>query len=67
MSSLLRPHLSPGEYLTIERRSECRSEYFDGEMIAMTGASRKHNLIVVNVTRELTRQLKGTSLRIVCE
>lgn len=25
----------------------------------MTGASRSHNLIVVNLTRELTQQLKG--------
>ena len=59
MSIQPRPRLSPEEYLTIERLSEYRSEYFDGEMVAMTGASRKHNLIVANLTRELTQQLKG--------
>jgi Uma2 family endonuclease len=59
MSSQPRARLSPEEYLAIERQSEYRSEFFDGEIIAMTGASRRHNLIVANLTRELTQQLKG--------
>ena len=59
MSVHPRPRLSPEEYLTIERQSEYRSEYFDGEIIATTGSSRKHNLIVANLTRDLTQQLKG--------
>jgi Uma2 family endonuclease len=53
-----KPHLTPEEYLAIERRSEIRSEYLDGEMFAMTGGSRNHNLIVLNIGRELSLQLK---------
>ena len=47
------------EYIDIERRSEYKSEYIEGEVVAMTGASRSHNLIVANLTRELGQQLKG--------
>jgi Uma2 family endonuclease len=53
-----KPFLSPEEYLAIERESETRSEYFDGEMFAMSGGSRQHNLIVTNLIRELSTQLK---------
>ena len=57
----LRPNkrLTPEEYLEIERNSECKSEYLDGEIFAMTGASRKHNLISVNTTVSLYAQLEG--------
>lgn len=46
-----RPHslLSPEEYLAIERDAEHKSEYADGEAVAMAGASYVHNLIVANV------------------
>lgn len=47
MSSQPRTLISSEEYLTNERLSEYRSEFFDGEMIAMTDASRKHNLISI--------------------
>ncbi len=51
-------YLSPEEYLLIERQAEYKSEYFNGEMFAMAGASRKHNLIVTNLVGELHQQLK---------
>jgi Uma2 family endonuclease len=53
-----KPFLSPQEYLAIERESETRSEYLDGEIFAMSGGSRQHNLIVTNLARELSSQLK---------
>jgi Uma2 family endonuclease len=49
--------LSPAEYLAIERQAACRSAYVAGEMFAMAGASRRHNLIVANVIRILGNQL----------
>lgn len=52
-------YLTPEEYLAAERKAEYKSEYIDGEMVAMTGASRKHNLVAVNITREISQQLKG--------
>lgn len=53
-----RPHLDPAIYLDLERRSEVRSEWLDGEVVAMTGGSREHNLIVGNLVGELRAQLK---------
>jgi Uma2 family endonuclease len=59
MSSQPTTYLTPEEYLAMERKAEYKSEYIDGEIAAMTGASRKHNLIVVNISGELRRQLRG--------
>jgi len=52
-------YLTPEEYLAIERKAESKSEYLNGEIVAMTGASREHNLISFNLTREISQQLKG--------
>src|SRR3989442_7543846 len=59
MSSERKINLNPGQYLTLDRRAEFRSEYVDGDMVAMSGGSREHNLIVTNLVRELSFQLKG--------
>src|SRR5688572_9772274 len=59
MSSERKTHLSPDEYLALERKAEIRSEYLDGDMVAMSGGSREHNLIVTNIVSELRTQLKG--------
>jgi Uma2 family endonuclease len=50
--------LSVREYLRLERQAETKSEYLDGEMVAMTGASLRHNGIITNVVRELSGQLR---------
>jgi len=52
-------YLTPQEYLYLERKNEWRSEYCNGEMYAMSGASWTHNIIVNNIAFELTNQLKG--------
>ncbi|HEX8651567.1 MAG TPA: Uma2 family endonuclease [Pyrinomonadaceae bacterium] len=49
--------LTPEEYLAIERKSEIKHEYFAGEMFAMVGASKRHNLITANIIRILGNQL----------
>jgi Uma2 family endonuclease len=61
MSSQPKSYLTPEEYLAIERQSETKHEYFNGEVFAMVGASRKHNLIAGNIFGELRQQLKGKS------
>jgi Uma2 family endonuclease len=53
-----KPYLTSQDYLAIERAAETKSEYLDGEMVAMTGTSRWHNLIVTNLVRDLSQQLK---------
>src|SRR5579862_2774882 len=42
-------HYTPEEYLALERRAPIKSEYLYGEIVAMAGASRRHNLISGNV------------------
>ena len=58
MSQQIIPYITPDEYLRLERQSEHKSEYVNGEIFAMTGASRKHNLVAGNIFRELSQQLK---------
>ena len=57
MSTLTVTHVTPEEYLAAERLSETRSEYLDGGVYPMTGASLNHGRIVVNVATQLALQL----------
>jgi Uma2 family endonuclease len=57
MSSHRKTLLTPEEYLAAERKAETRSEYFAGEVFAMVGASKRHNLIAANIIRVLGNQL----------
>ncbi|TRW95831.1 Uma2 family endonuclease [Candidatus Methylobacter oryzae] len=59
MSAVLTPtYYTAEEYLMLERSAEIKSEFHDGQIYAMTGASREHNLIAFNIGRELGNQLK---------
>lgn len=49
---------SPEAYLALERAAAFKSEFHDGHIYAMTGASREHNLVSVNICRELSLRLK---------
>ena len=57
MSSQTKTLLTPAEYLAIERSAEYKSEYYAGEMFAMVGASRAHNIVAGNIFAALHRQL----------
>jgi len=58
MSAQVQIYVSPQEYLASERQADYKSEYFNGEIFAMSGAGRRHNLIAGNVLAELHTQLK---------
>ena len=59
MSAVLtQTRYSAEEYLTRERSAPYKSEFHDGQIVAMTGASREHNLVSGNIYRELSLQLK---------
>jgi len=59
--SKLNLQYTPEEYLALERASDTKHEYLDGEIYAMAGASPKHNQICFNLAGELHPQIKGTS------
>lgn len=42
--------VSPEEYLAIERQALDKSEFFNGEIIPMAGATRNHNRITENLS-----------------
>lgn len=48
------------EYLAIERAAEYKSEFYDGEIFAMAGASLPHNRVKENLAGEIYSRLKGT-------
>ncbi len=50
---------TPEEYLALERKAETKSEYVNGEIYAMAGASREHNYIAGDLFGELRTQLQG--------
>jgi Uma2 family endonuclease len=59
------PHrkLTVAEYFAIERGSEEKYEFIDGEVHAMAGASRQHNEIKENLSIEIGGRLKGGQCR----
>ncbi len=63
MSALRKPKLTAQEYLAIENAAAFKSEFFDGEMFAMAGASPPHNIIAMNLGSELHARLKGSECR----
>jgi Uma2 family endonuclease len=52
--------ISPEEYLAQERLATYKSEYFEGEVIAMAGASTNHNRISYNIVGFLWSALRNT-------
>ncbi|MCY3740213.1 MAG: Uma2 family endonuclease [Candidatus Poribacteria bacterium] len=58
-STAAQTYLTPEEYLAWERKADIKHEYLRGAIIAMSGASRAHSLIVTNISGELYIQLKG--------
>lgn len=51
------------EYLDMERASDVRHEYIDGEIFEMAGESIAHGSICSNLVRELSTQLRDTDCR----
>jgi Uma2 family endonuclease len=63
MSLQQHTYVTPEEYLTFERQAEYKSEYMDGQIYAMSGASLRHNTIVANIVAELVGQLRDRPCR----
>lgn len=73
MAARTEPYITPAEYLAAERLAETKSEYHNGQVVpmgetshepngqivAMAGASRRHNLIVGDVNALLIARLRG--------
>ena len=58
-STAVQSHLTPREYLALERKATTKSEYRDGRMHPMSRSNRAHNLVNGNICCGLHLQLKG--------
>jgi len=65
MASVRKPEsfYTEDEYLALERVSQERREYLDGQIYLMAGESEAHGTICTNLTAEIAHQLKGTPCR----
>jgi Uma2 family endonuclease len=48
------------EYLVLDRAAEFRSEFIDGEIIAMSGGSVRHSRLQINLGAEIHGALRGS-------
>jgi Uma2 family endonuclease len=55
--------LTEEQYLALDRAADFKSEFVDGEMFAMAGASNAHGLIQANLLAELHLALRGSACR----
>jgi len=58
-ASPLPTRLTPEEYLAIEREAEFKSEYYDGQMFAMSGGSLPHSVLPARLTAALSRSVRA--------
>ena len=52
--------LEPDAYLEVEQKSDIKHEYVNGLIVAMAGASRRHNLLTLALASMLRSHLRGT-------
>lgn len=59
MSTQPQTFFTPEEYLELERKAEYKSEYCNGEIFAMSGASRRHNAIALTLYAMFVQRNRG--------
>ena len=57
-SAALKTRYTPEQYLSMERQASFKSEYENGFITAMAGATKKHNQLAGNLYRKLGDQLE---------
>lgn len=62
--ALARKPMTEAEYLAFDAKSKIRYEFMDGEVFAMAGATRNHNLANTNISTELNLQLRETDCEV---
>ncbi len=59
MATLPKSFLTEQEYLKLERAAEYKSEYIDGQIVAMSGASRQHSALSINLIALLRNPVRS--------
>ncbi len=63
MTALPKQKLTPEAYLEIERLADFKSEYFEGEVYAMSGGSYRHSRLKTNLAISFGLALRGKPCR----
>jgi Uma2 family endonuclease len=63
MTAVPKRKLTAAEYLEIERKAEFKSEFYDGEMFAMSGGTYRHSRVKTKLIATLDRRLSGKRCR----
>lgn len=58
------PYLTPQKYLEQEQQATFKSEYYQGEVFAMSGARLPHNRLVANLITSLGTRLRNSSYEV---
>ncbi len=64
MSAVPITKLTVEEYIELDKNSEERYEYFDGEVFAMAGGSPNHSRLSVNICNILSARLHGKTCEV---
>ena len=64
VASPQKSYLTPEEYLQLESNSDLKHEYFNGEILAMAGATDTHVTIALNMAILLRNHLRGSGCRV---
>ncbi len=63
MQALAQKFYSEEEYWAFEEHSSIKHEYWDGEIVAMSGGTATHSLMAMRIGASLTNQLRGKPCR----
>jgi Uma2 family endonuclease len=63
LKDIPRHYYSLEEYFALEKVGEARYEYWDGEIICMSGGTKQHAIITSNIHGELSAKLRGSKCR----
>ena len=64
MSAQIKPRCSLENYFELERTSEEKWEWFNGEVFCMSGVSPNHGLVEINFAALLSNKLEGRNCRV---
>jgi Uma2 family endonuclease len=64
MTTATKPRLTPEQYLEIERAASVRSEFWNGDLFALAGASVPHGVITGNILSGLHVRLRDKHCRV---
>ena len=64
MSAQIKPRYTLEDYFELERTSEEKWEWFNGEVFCMSGVSPNHGLVEINFAALLSNKLEGRNCRV---